>query len=321
MSELSVVMCDPRDRESEIRDIFARNGKPAFDKIFETAYRPRAEQGMRSWLGIADGRAVMHISVTPLNFVGGDRAMTGGVLSDLMVDEDFRDFWGPVRMLRTMVSDLKRAGQIGFLITTSTDEAESIFKAGGFKPFGMLRRYVMPLYLPYLGMARLRARVKRPRAKASAFQASMYDSMAGSANCAGRWRPRAELEYYATRIPRSDYLDGTWIDVTRKRTDATGSALVSRTQLPEMQLADAFWNDHDVGLGEVVHAAARYARSQRFNKLTITTLQESHVAQQLERFGFFARDIRSTLLVNRIGGQTTPPVEEWFLPGFALSSW
>lgn len=322
MTDLAVAMCDPRAREREIKDLFARNGKPEFDDVFERAYRVRVEHGMRSWVGLIDGRVVMHISVTPIPFLSGDRSVNTGLLGDLMVDADYRDFWGPVRLLRTMVGDLRNLGSVDCLLTTSNADAESIFKAGGFKPFGTLRRFVLPLYLPYLGMARLRGRVTRHRARATSFHASMYKALAGSSDCGGRCRPRAEAEYYETRLPRAEFTDGTWIEVTQKRGSVSGSALVSRSDvMHEMALADVFWDGHGVRFGDVVHAAAQYARAQRFRKLTISTLQESQVAQQLENAGFFARDIRSTLLVNRLRSQDLPPVEEWFLPGFALSSW
>src|SRR5690606_24590743 len=91
----------------------------------------------------------------------------GGVLGDLMVDEAHRDFWAPVRLVRLMVGALKREGNMRFLYTTATNEAETVFKAGGFKPFGQLRRYVIPTLAPYLTFARIRASVPRRNRKFS----------------------------------------------------------------------------------------------------------------------------------------------------------
>jgi hypothetical protein len=90
--------------------------------------------------------------------------------------------------------------------------------------------------------------------------------------------------------------------------------------LPEVGLADAFWHPSGLGLGAVAHAAGRWARRKGFKKLTLTTLQESQVAAELLRAGFFARDLRSVLLMQKIK-TAPPPVEKMFLPGFALSSW
>src|SRR6185503_6604335 len=127
-------------REREIKELFAQSDRSQFAEIFDRTYRPRADHGLRSWFGSTGEQVVMHISVTPMRFVGGGHTQRCGLLSDLMVHEQHRDFWGPVRLLRKMLSDVKRGGQLDFLITTSTADAEPIFKAGGFKPFGTLRR-------------------------------------------------------------------------------------------------------------------------------------------------------------------------------------
>ena len=320
MTELAVEMCDPRDRETEIKGLFARNGQEGFETVFERAYRRRADQGFRSWVGLLGDQAVMHIGVTPLPFTDGSRTLMGGVLGDLMVDESHRDFWAPVRLLRRMVSDLKRSGQIDFLVTTTVADAEPVFKAGGFKPFGTLRRYVFPLSLPYLGLARLRGRVPRRRATPGSGHLPAHDVLTFQGS--GHWRLKTDAEYYDTRIPRAEFADGTWLAVEGSTGGAGGWALLSRNgKLPEMALADAFWSDDGVRLGEVVHAAGRWAQGQRYRKMTLTTLAESTVAQQLKRAGWFARDVGSTLLIQQLGKVPPPPVEQWFLPGFALSGW
>jgi hypothetical protein len=321
MSELVFECCDPRDREAELKDLFARNGKAVFAEVFDRAYRVRAQHGQRSWIALQDGRAVMHIAVTPMPFVGGGRTQTGGILSDLMVDDGYRDFWAPVRLLRKLVADVKKAGEIDFLLSTTTTEAESVFKAGGFKPFGTLRRYVLPLSRLYLGVARMRASVRRSRAQQSAY--SEWESTAAfSRNTGGSWRPRPDATFYETRIPRFEFTDGKWLTIADRSKAAPAWALMARNpEHGELRLADAFWDEAGVGLGQVVHAAARWGKSQRFKKFAIGTVQESRVAGQLERFGFFARDVRSLLLINQISPNSPPPIEDWFLLGFALSGW
>jgi hypothetical protein len=318
MSEAVVEQCDPREREAEIRALFARNGQAQFDAVFERAYRPRAADGLRSWIGRLGDDAVMHISVTPMRFTGGGRTLMGGVLGDLMADEPYRDFWSPVRLLRAMVADLKRAGEVDFLFTTTVADAEPVFKAGGFKPFGTLRRYVLPLSRTYRAVARLRGRVARHRAT----PCQAHNVVSGGASPpygTGHWRPQSDEAYYATRIPRLDFADATWLAIGR---DASGCALVCRHQeRPELTLADAFWNEDGVGLGEVVHAAGRWGHGQRLSRLSVTTVQETRVARQLERAGFFARDATSKLLMQPLGPNTPPPVDDLFLPSFALTSW
>jgi hypothetical protein len=319
MSDIVLEQCDPRDREHEIKELFSRNQRPAFADVFDRAYRARADQGLSSWIGRVDGRAVMHISVTPVRFSGGAPALTAGVLGDLMVDESHRDFWAPVRLLRQMISDLKRGRRVDFLVTTTVAEAETIFKAGGFKAFGTMRRYVMPLYRPYLWVARMRGGVRRYTAQAADFK--QCDALSRATGRGRYWRPEPDTSYYGTRIPRLEFLDERWVGVTDRSGAHAGCALLSRSGLlPELGLADAFCRE-GVHLAEVVQAASKWALRERVTKLVLTTLQESHATKELERAGFLARDVRSALLIHQLGSTAPPPVDDWFLPGFALTGW
>jgi|SRR5688572_17701961 len=317
MSEIVFEKCDPRDREAELKDLFARNDKAQFAEVFDRAIRPRAAQGLRSWVGLQDGRVVMHVAVTPLQFVGGGRSLKGGIMSDLMVDDGHRDFWVPVRLIRKMISDVKRGGELDFLLTTTTSTAEAVFKAGGFKPFATLRRYVLPLNPLYLAFARLRARIKRTRVHPSGLAQWESNTLTD-----GPWRPLANAQFFETRIPRFEFTDGEWLSVANGRKSDPGYALVARNpHLEELRLADAFWNNQGIGLGEIVHAAGRWGRKRGFKKFTIGTIHESAVGTELQRCGFFARDVRSVLLLHQVSSIAAPPVEDWFLLGFALSGW
>jgi GNAT superfamily N-acetyltransferase len=314
MSEVVVEMCDPRAHEAELKELFARNGKPGFDAAFNRAYRIRAAHGLRSWIGRIDGQPVAHVSVTPMRFGGAGQQRLGGVMGDLMVDEAHRDFWVPVRLLRKLVADVKRIGEIDFLVTTSVPDAESVFKAGGFKPLGTLHRYVMPLITPYLYFARLKSgqwRVRRPQVLQDADR-TVPDVGAS----APRWRPLTDAAFYDSRIPRSDWADLSWLSF-----NGDPAALVSRHATdPELRLVDAFGDDPHA-FRHALHAAARWGRKQGLKKFASTTLKESAVAGELQRVGFLERDFRSTLLFQKMGAEPVPPVSDWFLLEFALSSW
>ncbi len=321
MSDLVLEMCDPREREAELKELFARNGKEIFAEVFERAYRPRAEQGLRSWIALQDGKAIMHISVTPVPLVRGDTTYTVGIMGDLMVDDGHRDFWTPVKLLRKLTGDLKRAGQVDFLLSTTTSEAESVFKATGFKPFATLRRFVLPLNPLYLLAARLRAGVKRTKTQPGSFEQLATTSPALVDN-APAFRPQASEQFYATRIPRFEFTDEAWVAVSNGRKTTEGYALLARDPyLNELRLADAFWNGAGIGVGEIVHAAARWGRKHGYKKFTLGTIDESQFAHDLRRAGFFARDVRSQLLLNQISPRTAPSPDDWFLLGFALSGW
>ena len=311
-----VERCDPRERAEEILGLFNREGRSQFQAAFDRVYRPRAEQGLRSWIGTADGETVMHISVSPVRFRSGTRTLTAGIMGDLMVAEAQRDFWAPVRLLRTVVADLKRDGAIDFLLTTTTSEAESVFRAGGFKPYGLLRRFVAPLYRPWLGLAAVRGGLARTRAIEG------QEPAPGRMQCLGLrglWRPDANPDFYRTRFSRSEYMDAIWLDVQDRSGEVRGHALLSRhLSGNEIGLSDVLLSD-SMDLASAAHAAARWALAKKFGKLVISALTESRATPELIRAGFVPRAIRSSMLA--LSMREAPPAEEIFLNGFPLSSW
>ena len=315
MTELVVESCDPSSREEQIKELFARNGQPQFAAAFDRAYRARAAIGLRSWLGRLGDRLVMHVSVSPVRFRLGDRTVLCGVMGDLMVEEAQRDFWAPVRLLRTVVADLKKEGHFDFLLTTTTSEAEAVFKAAGYKPYGSLRRFVLPLNAAYLTFASMRGRV--PRLAVSGTGARRADASGVDAD--GLWRPEPTDEYYGTRLAREEFREGTWLTIGEKA-GATGSVLLSTQENPhELNFADAFWSGGPAGLAPVSLAAARWARRQKMKRLSATILAESRAATQLVRAGFIPRAIRSTMLVQKL--RAVPPADDLLLTGLSLSSW
>lgn len=319
-SDVLIEVCDPRERSAEIHDLFARNGKPDFDRAYRRAYLPRIEHGLRSWVGQVEGRAVMHISVNPTRFTDGTRTLTAGVMGDLMVEEEFRDFWTPARLLRTVAADLKREGQVDFLITTTTNDAETVFKAGGFREYGDLRRYVLPLNRAFLAFTRLRRLLPRLDYEVTA-EAPIGPPSDPPMKSGSWWRPEASDEHYRTHVPRAEYEDLTWLALYRKgESEPVARAAMSRRKsINEMVLADALWVEGKTTLAAIAIAAARWARKQGFPKLAVSTMAEAVVAAELRETGFFDRSLRSVMLVNRL--REIPPVEELYLTGFALSDW
>ena len=317
MTGLVVEACDPRERTDQIKDLFARNGQPQFDAAFERAYRSRAEIGLKSWLGQLGDQAVMHISVSPIEFSNGVRTLRGGVMGDLMVEEAQRDFWAPVRLLRQVVADLKKDGSIDFLLTTTTSDAEAVFRAAGFKTYGDLQRHVLPLNRAYLGLARLRARAARVRPA----RVEMIAPAPGPAVTAGdMWRPVPSERFYRTRVEREEFEDATWLEMKGSRNGAgVGFAMLSKHHSqPEIGFADAFWGG-GADLPAVALAAGRWAARAGYPKMCVSTLAESRLSAELKRAGFFPRAVRSVMLVQKI--REVPPVEDLFLTGFSLSSW
>lgn len=328
MTTFVIERCNPLERADEIRELFARNGHPEFDAVFERAYRPRAATGLKSWIARADGRAVMHISVYPVTFEKGPASpgaesttTTGGVLGDLMVDEAHRDFWAPVRLVRSMLSDVRREGHIRFLFTTATGDSHPVFKAGGFKPFGEIRRYVTPTHAPWIGMSRLRTRIFRRRRTVSALDDSRIDALLPTLSSGAYWRPRVDAAYFTRGIPRLDFADGAWIRSENSDRELLAMGMFSRHgKLREATIADAFWSGRSRGLAEAALAGAAHARANGYSSLSVTMLDGAGTANELKRAGFFERPAAGDLLVNALH-EAPAPVHDWFLTGFFLSSW
>ena len=318
MTQLSVERCDPREREAELRDLFSRNGQPEFGAVFERAYRPRIVEGLRSWIGLAEGRVVMHISVLPVPFRRGTETTTAGVLGDLMVDEAHRDFWAPVRLLRTMLADVKKDGAIQFLFTSSVPDAEPVFKAGGFKPLAPFRRYVLPLFAPAVFASRAITRTLRAKIDSYPLDDAGAAGATRTLGANGLWRPDAGANYYSSRIPRQGYQDGTWVRVEHGR--GVAWALVSRDgRTAEATVADAYWEGD--GFPAVLAGAAGWARRQGIPRLSVTALDSEPLARGFRRAGFIGRPPIGNLLCRPLGSGPEPAADQMFLTAFSLSSW
>jgi hypothetical protein len=259
----------------------------------------------------------MHVSVSPVRFRRGDRTVLAGVMGDLMVETAQRDFWAPVRLLRTVVADLKREGRFDFLITTTTSDAEAVFKAAGYREYGSLRRFVLPLVPGYLLFAALRGGVARAAVTGTSPVSPPAD--AARMDSHGMWRPEPTDEYYRTRLERGEFREGTWLTIGDRGGRTAGSVLLSTQEDPrEMGFADAFW-EAEPGLAAVSLAAGRWARRQGLKKVTASVLAESRAARELEKAGFVPRAVRSVMLVHKL--RDVPPPEDLLLTGLSLSSW
>lgn len=318
MTDLRVERCDPRDREDGIKALFARNDRPQFEGVFERTYRPRSEQGLKSWVGLQDGRVVMHISVSPQRFAGGGDDRWGGFLGDLMVDAPLRDFWNSARLVRSMVKDVLDEGGIAFLVTATTQEAEAVFKAAGFKPLGVLQRYVLPLNPLYLSLRRLVRRSQRVRLDRLRVGEGVLATI-GTMGAPGMWRPVPSEMDYETRIQTVEHNSAQWLHGAA----AGGRTFVLITRhrdRKECSVADCFW-DADLELPDVLLAAGAFVRADGVPKLVCSAPAESGLAQALVQAGFFPRAARSRLMLKVLEGPPLPSLNQWFLSHFSLSNW
>jgi hypothetical protein len=172
----------------------------------------------------------------------------------------------------------------------------------------------MPLVTPYLWFARLKSghtRIGRSRVLTGSDRV-----VPPVAPTAPYFRPITDLPFYDSRIPRSEWTELSWLNL-----DGGVSALFApHSGDPELGLVDVLGSSaHDIR--RALHAAARWGGKRGFRKLAVSTLKESAIAGELKRVGFVERELRSSMLLQKTGGEALPQVREWFLFHFALSSW
>jgi hypothetical protein len=313
--------CRPSDRAAGIIGLFDRVGHPEFPAVFDRIYRGREGAGLRSWIANRDQAVVQHISVTPHPFSDGHRSLAGGLLGDLMADPRERNFWGPVKLVRRMVSDVRAGRATDFLITSYVPAAEVVFRAAGFTHFGDLKRHVLPLFLPYVSLRQLQHGEPRQDVTAVPFGEFPVETFSRHLRSPGTFRPRADENYFATRMPRNQYPAGPWL--VAGSLDAPQAAVLTSPRSPrELDVADVFWRDDSPALAALLSATARWAIRHGCSRLTLTALEGSRLAAAAERAGFIPRpDPYPLMLLTTNASVEVPEPAAWSLTPFALTTW
>ncbi len=313
--------CRPSDRAAAIVDLFNRAGHPEFAAPFNQIYLRREAAGLRSWVALRGSSAVGHISVTPHSFSNGERPVTAGLLGDLMTDPCERNVWGPVTMVRRMVSDIRAAGTPDFLLTSYVPVAEIVFRAAGLTPFGNLKRHVLPLFPPYVTLRSLQHGEPRCRVSAVPFGEYPVETVLRDLRSPGCFRPVADASYFATRMPRNQYPAGDWL-VAGSLTSPDAVVLTSPRSRRELDVADVFWRDESPALAALLSSTARWAAKHGYRRLTLTALEGSRLSAAAERAGFIPRpDPYPLMLLRTNASAELPERHAWSLTPFALTTW
>jgi hypothetical protein len=320
MADLVFEKCLPSHRAADIQLLFDRAGAPEFSRVYERVYQVRERTGLRSWIALVDNQVVLHISVAPEPFSDGARTLTCGLPGDLMADENHRDFWGPIKLARRMVADVRKERSADFLLTSYVPAAEGIFKAAGFRPFGSVRRLVLPLVWPYVLFRRLKRGKRLAPLAAIPFVDGREVPLSGM-DSPGCFRPVARTDYFATRMPRIEFPAGTWL-VSGKPESPEVVLLVSPKPNGELIIADVLWRHADPDLSGVFVAAARWAERQGYRRLSLTTIDGSRLSLPAKRAGFLLRPgDYGVMMLPICPPDTIPPPEQWSFTPFVLTSW
>lgn len=321
MTDLTIERFRPSERSAEILDLFSRANQPDFARVFERAYLPREQEGLRSWVALSGGQAVLHISVTPQTLTDGERTVRLGLLADLMADETQRNFWGPLKLARRMVADVRADGKTDLLLTTYVPAAESVFKAAGFRPFVAMRRFVMPVFWAYRLLRRLGHRQRVPPVTALPWGREEPYGFLAELPSPGALRPAANRIHFATRMPRLGYPEGQWLLFGDPR-QPEALALVSPKPMGELLIADLLWRSGDAPLSGYLAAIAGWAARHGHRRVSLTTIPGSRLAAAGIAAGFLLRPVEYGLLALPIRplDQIAAP-DEWSITPFALTSW
>lgn len=320
MAEFVIERCLPSDRATEIKDLFTRVGMSEFSPVFDHVYRAREHSGLRSWIALDGGRAVHHVSVNPERFTDGERALTGGVLADLMADQEHRDFWGPIKLMRRMVADVRRDQLADFLLTSFAPAAEGVFKAAGFKQFAVLRRHFMPLLWPYPLIRRLQHGERVPRLTAVPFADVDVEVAFRELTSPGCFRPVVSTEYFATRMPRAAFPAGWWLHAGPPNAP-DAAVLVSPQPGRDLVVADVLWRNADASLTGLLSAVAKWATRSRFKRVTLTSIEGSPLARAAQRAGFLTREPYRLMSLSINPRDSFPSSDQWSFTPFMVTAW
>lgn len=323
--KLRIDRCDVLAVEAELKDLFVRNDRPEFPAHFERAYRPAARHGAGVWImRDSSGAAVGSITLFRRRFRSGSTEYAAGLFGDLMLDPPLRSFFPGVRLIKRVVSDAKRDGDLDFLYSGAVPPAGTQFRAAGFKELGGLRRFVYPTFVAYRWLSGFRQRTARldvevrstltvdefgtlgPWSRDNSVHA-VRDVDEVQARAGGETIP--ELEWYVCRAPRGER-------------SAVGVAAVALHRERNCATVVDVWWCSPFGVADVLRAVGRNARPRGFGKVALRALEETEFTAEALRAGFLARPdwVPAYALPIRAGG-SLPSRGAWVLTHLDVSAW
>ena len=321
MAELLIESCPPSARADAIQNLFSRAGQAEFRNVYERVYTVRERLGLRSWVGMLGDEAILHISVSPQPFSDGELVLHGGLLGDLMADDSRRDFWGPLKLARRMVADVRRDAAMDFLLTSYLPAAEAVFRASGFKSFGVLRRLALPLVWPYPTIRRLQHRQHVSRLTARPYGGDDIYPLLEELRSPGGFRPVPSREYFTTRMPRIEYPIGSWL-LAGDTSAPEAAVLVAPKEHGVLVVADVLWRNESPGLAGLFSGVARWAARTGHRRLSLTVMEESCLWVAARCAGFLPRSDSYPIMVQSIRHpEPLPASPRWAITPFALTAW
>jgi len=308
------------DRDG-IQALFVRNGHPTFPEVYPRIY---GDPGAVSYVARdRDGRVVMHLAAFVREFEYGASARRGLLVGDLMVDEPFRDFWGPLKLTRMLLADAFAHTGADFAITDPTAPSQGVVKAAGFAPFAELRRYVLPTSRSYGAVVALRRRTLPLHSRlVDPLDAEVRQALE-QAPARAHFSPRRSLSFWQTRLGGPAAPQPHAVLVHDARGLAAAALLSTGTNrrigdLLDVVAVGAPPRDDVAVVGGIVSAARRLG----VRRLNVRALEHAHATAALLRAGALPRDDRQPIWVHRPrGAAPLPDAEHWLLTSLDGSQW
>lgn len=320
---VTVERCSGLSHADEVKALFARNDRPGFAAFFDRNYGLSASTGGGSWIARDDkGTVVMHVAVFPRNFRAADRVVRVGLVGDLMADADFRNFWNPMQLFRRTIADLRRDGDFDCLYSDPSPNAVAIVLAAGFRPFGDLQRFALPLFEPYLALRALAAPRPNP-----ALYADVREGMSPEVPSevsfpppSGHFLADRTVEFYASRVSAEGATRHVGIHCARTGTAMAGALVRSDDRL--LNVLDLRWNERQTSSAAALLALGAAARRSGFRRVSLMTLVGSRLSEQVRAAGFLAREVVQPIhLLPLQTSVTIPPAAQWVLSTADGSAW
>lgn len=313
---------NPLDYKAELKALFLADGREEYPEFFDRAYPAAVAAGGRSWVGFdAAGRVVMHMAVFPHRFAVGDGTIMGALGVNLMVAKEFRQFFPALSLLKRVVQDTARAGDIDFLYADPNEQGRAILRAAGFAPVGTLERFVLPIgdRNPFLAVAARAHLVLRLGMNRAGFEFRMTRHAAREWDVGGlaqppgwspRLRPFHPPEVYPRRLGGYPAPQDTWFMFHGGGHEMLAAALVRELPLPAVAQICALWRHPHVGLAPLMRHLVPELRHAGMRRLQVWTVAESSLARELREVGLVPRGDQSLVIARPLSERGSALLED-----------
>jgi hypothetical protein len=323
-----IAIANPLEHATEIKQFFLTQDRPDFAVFFDRTYPAAVKSGAMSWLGRDEtGRLVMHQACFPRRFRFGQRDVSAGLLTNLLVAREYRSFFPALALTKQVVQDLEARRGIDFLYADPNEASRAVLQAARFARVGTLVRYVLPVadgrVLVDVGIRLFHALLRatggaaaRLDAVPQAAQGFSLESVAAPHPTSQHLTPYREPALYVSRMSGYPSDLDWWLTFRRPRTSgpADGALLIRGPDARGVAFLQAVRCAAGVGPAAMLPSLIAELRHRGCTRLQAVTVAESEFGRALRRAGFFARHDAVPLMalaITPLGAACVGSVRDW----------